>query len=735
MKFALCFSFAFLANLAFAGGGILFEDFESGSYFPKWKAEGSAFSQTPAKGGFSNQMKVGGYNGKYLVNSYFGRDETVGKITSEKFKIERKFLKCLVGGGNNPQNLFLRVVADGKEVGRLTGINSEFLKPKALDLSAHMGKDAVIEIVDNARGGWGHINIDDICFTDELPDCPLGENLVEIKNADRYILFPINKNAPRRRVNISSPKGVLFNANLNLDFKTPEKYIYFSTREHFGEDLKIFFPQITGEKAELKTAKKFASKNYPNELLRPQYHFSAPQGWLNDPNGMVYWKGIWHLYYQAIPYQVSDKDGHKAWGHAVSSDLMNWQMMPEAIFPTFEENGSAHAVWSGAGCADEKNRSGFFDKNGGLVFAFTHTGKGDYVAHSKDGKYPEILDSPITTAKGRDPCIFYHEPSKKWVVLRYEEIYSPELKKDLRKFAFYVSKDLKEWRRTQILDDFYECPYIISMPANNGKSDMKYLIFDASGECVIGDFDGEIFTPADGGRTPKFLLGDAYAGQIFRNAPNGRAVSISWLRAPFEDFLKSDMPFADMMTLPMDLRLEKVEGKYRVYARHSPEIEKYFGKELFALNKPEILRKGDKIDIEKLPDSYVLSGEFDVSECNALTMKMLGALNITYEKGINAYRFSRLPLEERTVKTKNLRWPGIHHKAADKLLNGKLKITMFIDRSSVEIFHDNKQVYALYVPFGDELQNLRIEGEGLRIESLKIRKMKKAFSQKNLKNL
>ena len=712
----------------------MFEDFESGSYSPKWQVEGGAFGAAPARGRLPGQMKVGGYGGEYLVNSYFGKDASVGRLASAPFKIERKFLKCLAGGGDNPQNLYMSVIVDGAEVARFTGANSEFLEPRAADLSQYMGKTARLEIVDNFTGGWGHISIDDIVFTDTPPGCKFAEARYIIKNAKKYLLLPMNNSAERRRLYISSGKGVLFNANAYLDFENPTHIAFLETRGHEGCDLTISIPKKLGENPVFKTSSKPDLKNYPNEMLRPQYHFSAPQGWLNDPNGMVWWRGKWRLYYQANPVQVSDKDCDKSWGLAVSDDLMNWQHRPIAIPPLYTADGKTHAIWSGTGFADSKNISGLFGKGGGLVFAYTFTGKGDFVAYSADGDFPKTFETPITAAKGRDPCIFYHEPTKKWVVLRYEDVYSPEHKKDMRKFSFYTSADLKNWRRTQILDDFYECPYIVAMNANGDAREKKYIIFDASGECVVGDFDGEKFTPL-GGRIPKFVFGDAYAGQIFNNAPNGRIVNISWLRQHCGDFLKADMPFAEMMTLPMDLRLSKTGGAYRIYASASPEIEKYFKPPLAEIKSPQTLAKGEVLPFKNLPSSFMLEGSFDVSAAKNLTMKFLGAVVISYDASANAYRFSRLPESERTLKTKNLSWPGIHFNVPQKLENGSLKFKMFIDRSSVEIFHDGKQVFALYIPFGDEPQNLDISGGGVKIESLKIRESKKVFSKKNLKDL
>ena len=392
----------FAGGFAFCAPDILFEDFESGSYSPKWKVEGEAFGASPTRGRLNGQMEVGGYGGEFLANSYFGKDATLGKLTSVPFKIERKFLKCLVGGGNNPQNLYIAVIVVGDEVARFTGVNSEFLEPRAADLSDFVGKTAHLEIVDNFSGGWGHISIDDIVFTDTPPDCKFAEIQYRIKNAKKYIVLPINDSAERRRLYISSGKGILFNANSNLDFENPSRFAFLETRGHEGEDLVVRASKKLGEKLVLKMVSKPDFKDYPNELLRPQYHFSAPQGWLNDPNGMVWWRGKWRLYYQANPVQVSDKDCDKSWGLAVSDDLINWQHKPVAIPPVYAENGRTNAIWSGTGFADNKNRSGLFGKGGGLVFAYTLTGVGDVVAYSPDGDFPKTLDEPITKNKGRD---------------------------------------------------------------------------------------------------------------------------------------------------------------------------------------------------------------------------------------------------------------------------------------------------------------------------------------------
>lgn len=722
MKKILCILTLTVGLSSFARPDILIENFESGSYAPNWTLEGEAFGPAPAKGGFSNQQKVSEYGGEFLVDTYFKGDGTVGKITSAPFKIERKYLEALVGGGENQGRLYLRVLADGKELGRITGFNDEKLGLRTIDLGGHLGKTAVIEIVDNATGGWGHINVDEITLTDYPKGFALKAQ-VKIEKAKRYLNIPINNDAPERRVRVSDLSGetVLLDSKIRVDFKNFQWIYSMEARELEGSTLKIESDAKLGEDISFETTDKYNTGDYPNELLRPQYHFSAPQGWLNDPNGLVYWRGKWHMYYQLSPYTLYSRE--KYWGYAVSDDLIRWRHKPVAINVAYYPKGGQNAIWSGTAFADTKNRSGFFDKNGGLVFAYTFIGLGDYVAYSPDGLGIRTLENPITKAPGRDPCIFYHEPSQKWVALRYEEVKDEKNGKALRKFVFYSSKDLQNWDRGQVLDDFYECPYMISMPVNGNKNKMKYLIFDAEGECVIGDFDGEKFT-AIGGRRPKFILGEGYAGQVFNNAPQGRIVNISWFRQRPEDFVKMGMGFSQMMTVPAELKLVEKSGVYAIHASPVAELKKLYGKET---------RLKNLSDTMEIPSSAMIEADFDMSAAENAKIQ-IGPVSINFVKAENTYHIRTLPPSERTAKTRDLSWPNNHFKM-DGAAGDRLRLKVFIDRSSMEIFHEDKTIITVRASFGDEVQKLSISGNGVAFRELLIREMKAAFSKDSLDDL
>ena len=709
----------------FAAPDIVLEDFESGSYAPKWSVEGGAFGEAPARGAFPNQQRVSGYGGDFLVNSYFNGDGSTGKITSRPFKIGRGFLELLVGGGRDMGRLYARVLVDGVEAGRVTGGNDEALSLRTIDLRGHAGREAVIEIADKATGGWGHINVDDIILTDN-PRGIVETRTVAVPDAGRYLEIPVNNAAPFRRIRVldASSSEVVSDFRARVDFENPQWVMSLDTGAS-GRSLEVECGAKMGETPRFESSDSYRANSYPDELLRPQYHFSAPQGWLNDPNGLVYWNGKWRMYYQLTPDGLDS--GVKHWGLAVSNDLIAWEHKPVAIRAHYLKGGGDNAIWSGTAFADTHNAGGLFGPGGGLVFAYTLTGRGDFVAHSPDGYGIKTFETPITTAPGRDPCIFFHKPSGKWVVLRYEIVKSDERADGGRKFVFYTSKDLKNWERGQVLDDFYECPYIVPVPLEGGGE--KYLIFDARGECVVGDFDGEKFTPASG-RLPRFLVGDAYAGQVWNNAPGGRVVAVSWLRQPVADFEKSGMPFSQAMTLPMELGLERKGGGYRVKVRPIFDIRKYFYKGK-AVRNLGLSAADEPLGFEAGP--MAVEAVFDISKSERAGLK-IGEVRITFDKSKNAYEIrgegaeSAGPPVRPRGRGGNFEMP---HKAGDEL-----RFWVFADRSSLEIFHgDGDRAVAIYMPFGDGKSAVSAFGEGAVLKKISMHNVMPAFSPSSLKGL
>ncbi len=177
-----------------AADDLLIADFEGPDY-GQWKTTGEAFGPGPAHGTLPNQMPVSGFKGQGLVNSFFKGDVTTGTLTSPEFKIERRFISFLIGGGMNAEKTCMNLLVEGQAVRNATGPNdrpggSEALAPASWDVGEFAGKMAVIQIVDQAKGGWGHINVDQIVQTDRKPPGMLTNVTREITLTKRYLNFP-----------------------------------------------------------------------------------------------------------------------------------------------------------------------------------------------------------------------------------------------------------------------------------------------------------------------------------------------------------------------------------------------------------------------------------------------------------------------------------------------------------------------------------------------------------------
>jgi fructan beta-fructosidase len=315
---------------------ILIADFEGETYGEGWKTTGTAFGKGPAKGTLPNQMPVTGYLGKGLVNSYLGGDDSTGTLTSPSFKIERKYLNFLVGGGKFPGKTCVNLLVAGKVVRTATGPNdkpggSERLDWHTWDVGEFEGKEAVIEIVDSATGGWGHINADHFVQSDLKKQA---EPINRVFAIDRkYLHLPIRNGAPLKRVRFVVDKETVREFDIELaDGVTPDFWAFADVSAFKGKTLSV--ETLAGLKSlesltlanDLPNAEKLYREKY-----RPLFHFTSRFGWLNDPNGLVFVPsgekvlgqvlGEWHLFYQHNPYGV--QWGNMHWGHAVSEDLVH----------------------------------------------------------------------------------------------------------------------------------------------------------------------------------------------------------------------------------------------------------------------------------------------------------------------------------------------------------------------------------------------------------------------------
>ncbi|KAI9724812.1 MAG: hypothetical protein M1812_000088 [Candelaria pacifica] len=279
--------------------------------------------------------------------------------------------------------------------------------------------------------------------------------------------------------------------------------------------------------------------NYTGSL-RPQIHFSPPQYFMNDPNGMFRAAdGTYHLYYQYNPTDIVA--GNQHWGHATSADLYHWTNQPIAIFPGAEGEG----IFSGSAVIDVNNTSGFFpNQTNGVVAIYTlNTAleESQQIAYSFDGGYTftKYADNPIISINStqfRDPKVIWYAPTQSWVmVIAYAQEFT---------IGIYTSPNLKNWTHASnfshegLLGLQYECPNLVPIPMNGSTEPMYILQISINPGAPLGGsiaqyfpgtFNGTVFTAVDGAARIADFGKDNYAGQFFYGIPdNEPQISIAW---------------------------------------------------------------------------------------------------------------------------------------------------------------------------------------------------------------
>jgi len=290
------------------------------------------------------------------------------------------------------------------------------------------------------------------------------------------------------------------------------------------------------------------------ETYRPQFHFTPKTNWTNDPNGLMYYKGEYHLFFQHNPFGINW--GHMTWGHAVSPDMVHWTQLDHAIHP--DELGT---IFSGSGVVDWGNTAGFqTGEEAVLVCIYTSAGGTSpesegrpftqSIAYSNDrGRtWTQYEGNPVLghiAGSNRDPKVIWHEPTGKWVMALFL---------DGHDYALFGSPDLKEWTR---LSDVHvegasECPDFFELPVDGDPASTRWVFWGASGNYLLGSFDGTSFTP-EGESLRSNWGAHCYAAQTWSDIPpsDGRRLQIAWM-AKGE---YPGMPFNQQMSFPRELTL------------------------------------------------------------------------------------------------------------------------------------------------------------------------------------
>ena len=438
-----------------------------------------------------------------------------------------------------------------------------------------------------------------------------------------------------------------------------------------------------------------------DEVYRPQIHFSPKKNWINDPNGMVYYNGIYHLFFQYHPY--SSVWGPMHWGHATSTDMIHWKELPIAIYPD-----SLGTIFSGSAVVDKNNTSGFGKKGQvPLVAIFTQhnaigekAGRNDFqnqsIAYSFDvGKtWIKYSGNPVLHNPGitdfRDPKVMWYEPQKKWIMTLAT--------KD--RITFYSSPDLKSWKRES---DFgsdagahggvWECPDLFSLD-DNGKKFWVLIVnlnpgapnMGSGTQYFLGDFDGRKFSPYS--KEAKWIdYGpDNYAGITWSNTGN-RKIFLGWMTNWLYANLVPTTTWRNAMTLPRELRLKHIGNDILLASQPVIELSKIQEKPNVA-NNVEVVKSfsvSEKFGSSKFPCRINLSVD-ELKDFSLILSNDAGEeLVIGYNKEENQYFIDRT----KSGKTDFQKDFAALHTAPRFSKVSKMNMSLVIDLSSVELFADD----------------------------------------------
>ena len=515
-----------------ASPDLMVADFEEGQY-GSWQSTGTAFRLGPARDEQLAKLEIENVRGRGVASSELEGDEPVGTLTSPPFKIERAYISFLVAGGGYEHHACLNLLVAGKVVRSATGWNSDRLVPVSWDVRPFAGKEAQVQLVDEASGRWGHLNVDHILQTDRPERLPV------------------------------------------------------------------------------------ATQPLYQETHRPQFHFTARQwtvdrlnpgmrqeGWLNDLNGLIHSEGEYHLFAQRW---------NKCWVHAVSRDLVRWTELEPAFWEEHLDTG----VQSGSCVIDYANTSGLAaNTNRPAMVAFwsRNDNRSQCISYSLDrGRtWTHYANNPVMVQPERDPKVFWHGPTARWVMFLYGERGGERL------YHIFTSTNLLAWRdEKHPIRNSYECPDFFRLPLDGDRLRMKWVLVRGDGTYSVGEFTGIEFRE-ETARLESDSGPDFYATQTWENGPAGRRVQMAWMRGG----IYPGMPFNQQVSFPRELTLRSTADGPRLFRRPVREIETLHVDEETWTNR--LLNAGQSLPLTPSGELFRVQAEVDISEGATLTLNVRG---------------------------------------------------------------------------------------------------------------
>jgi fructan beta-fructosidase len=509
----------------------------------------------------------------------------------------------------------------------------------------------------------------------------------------RYLNLPVSQAQDRGTMQFRLPNKPERSFKIRLATGKPDYWVFCDMSALQGQTITI---QFDGNPAGLSTIYQddqlAGQDSLYKEKNRPQYHFSTRRGWINDPNGMIFHDGEYHLFYQHNPYEREWEN--MSWGHAVSKDMIHWSELPTALLPD-----AMGTMFSGSTVIDYDNTAGLNQGNVPAMIAFFTVDSPEKevqcMAYSLDkGRtWTKYANNPLIDSKAkwnskdtRDPRVFWYKPGRHWVMVLNER----------DGHSIYTSKNMKDWTYESHLTGFWECPDLFELPVDGDKSKTKWVMYGASTTYMIGAFDGKKFTPESGKHV--YTTGSIYAAQTFANMPDSdpRRIQIGWGRVQ-----QPGMPFNGMMLLPTELQLRTTKNGPRLVSLPIKETEPLFTpagqwSSLSAGEANEKLKSANQLD------QFRLTTMLKLSHATSAGLSLFGQKLLDYDLNSNLVN-------------------GVFYSPED-MTSMEITADIYVDRTSIEVFIDGgRYSYSLErKPVMGNKEGLSFWGNRIDVKDLKL---------------
>ena len=573
-----------------------------------------------------------------------------------------------------------------------------------------------------------------------IKDLGEGHCLVHINTNQRYLLLPVEEVMPDVRVSMIVNNKEVNVADVRLAVNRVDYFVPLDISDYAGKNILLKFKlgsndPIRGKLSavcckEMKLSDTFDTGN--REKFRPTYHFSPLYGWMNDPNGMVYKDGEYHLFYQHNPY--GSKWGNMHWGHAISKDLINWEHRPDAITPD-----ALGTIFSGSAVVDTDNTAGF--GAGAIVAIYTQNSDRQVqsIAYSTDNgrSFTKYENNPVLTSDARDfrdPKVFWHKETQRWIMLLAVG----------QEMQIFSSSNLKDWAFESSFGEgqgahggVWECPDLFELPVD-GTNEKKWVLLcnlnpggpfgGSATQYFVGTFNGKEFVNESPSKTKWMDWGkDHYATVTWSDAPDNRRIAIAWMS---NWQYANDVPtsqYRSPNSVPRDLSLFTVDGETYLQSAPSPELLKLRDiskKRSFKVNGTRTI----KDMIAGNEGAYEIELTIENQHADVIGFRLYNdkgeEVDMQYDMKEKKFSMDRRKSGEVGFNENfpMLTWTTIE--------SGKdeLKLRLFVDKSSVEAFGDGGRFVMTNQVFPSEPYthiDFYSKGGAYKVDSFVIYKLKK----------